>query len=86
VAKPRDIIAEIKAAVPRNQHGLKPWYERAPREHQELLRAIHAAWHAGEFGAKKITAARTISAKLKELGISIGEQGIMNWLDLPQKS
>jgi hypothetical protein len=85
VAK-RDIVAEIAAAVPRNQHGLKPWHERVPAEHRELLRAIHAAWHAGEFGSKKITAARTISAKLSQLGISIGEQGVMNWLDLPQKS
>jgi hypothetical protein len=85
VAK-RDIVAEIAAAVPRNQHGSKPWYERAPAEHRETLQAIHAAWHAGAFGAKKITAARTISEKLRELGISIGEQGIMNWLDLPQKS
>jgi hypothetical protein len=86
VAKTRDIVAEIAAAVPRRQHGTPPWYERVSVEHHETLAAIHAAWHAGAFGVKKITAARTISAKLRELGVTIGEQGVMAWLDLPPKS
>jgi hypothetical protein len=86
VPKTRDIVAEIAAAVPRNRHGTRPWYERVPAEHRELLQAIHAAWYAGTLGAKKITAARTISAKLAEFGIQIGEQGVMAWLDLPPKS
>jgi hypothetical protein len=86
VPKTRDIVAEIAAAVPRNKHGSKPWHERVPEEHHETLAAIHAAWHAGAFGAKKITAARTISEKLRELGISIGEQGVMAWLGLPPTS
>jgi hypothetical protein len=86
VPKTRDIVAEIASAVPRNKHGSKPWHTRVPEEHRETLAAIHAAWHAGAFGAKKITAARTISQKLRDLGITIGEQGVMAWLDLPQKS
>jgi hypothetical protein len=86
VPKTRDIVAEIAAAVPRNAHGSRPWHERVPSEHRETLDAIHAAWHAGAFGAKKITAARTISQKLRELGITIGEQGVMAWLDLPPTS
>jgi hypothetical protein len=86
VPKTRDIVAEIAAAVPRRQHGTPPWHERVPAEHHETLQAIHAAWHAGAFGVKKITAARTISAKLAEFGITIGEQGVMAWLDLPPTS
>ena len=84
--KASDIVAEIAAAVPRNQHGQLPWHVRAEAEHGEALAAIHAAWHEGAFGTKKITAARTISAKLKTLGITIGEQGVMNWLDMPRPS
>jgi hypothetical protein len=86
VAKTRDIVAEIAAAVPRNAHGSKPWHLRVPEEHRETLDAIHAAWHAGAFGTKKSTAARTISEKLRELSIVIGEQGVMAWLDLPPTS
>ena len=84
--KPSDIVAEIAAAVPRNQHGQLAWHVRAEAEHGDTLAAIHAAWHAGAFGPKKITAARTISAKLRTMGITIGEQGVMNWLDLPRPS
>jgi hypothetical protein len=84
--KPEDVVREISANVPRKLHGTRPWWERASAEHRPVLAAIHAAWHAGEFGTKKITAARTISGKLREFGIVIGEQGVMNWLDLPQKS
>jgi hypothetical protein len=51
-----------------------------------MIDAIHSAWHAGTFGTKKITAARTISATLREFGIVIGEQGVIAWLELPPKS
>jgi hypothetical protein len=81
-----DIVAEIAAAVPQKNHGSRPFYERFADEHGELLDAIHAAWRAGEFGARRVTAARTIAAKLQSLGIQIGEQGVLNWLDKPPKS
>jgi hypothetical protein len=84
--KAADIVAEIAAAVPRDNHGLRPWYERAAPEHGELLDAIYDAWHTGGFGTRRITAARTIAAKLQSLGIQIGEQGVLNWLDKPRKS
>jgi len=84
--KPSDIVAEIAAAVPRNQHGQLPWHVRSQAEHGDTLAAIHAAWHAGVFGQKKKTAARAIADKLKTMGITIGEQGVMNWLDLPKPS
>ena len=84
--KPSDVVAEIAASIPARTHGTRPWWERAGDEHRELLDAIHAGWYAGTFGAKKITAARRISAKLKELGITIGEQGVATWLELPPRS
>jgi hypothetical protein len=86
VPKTRDIVAEIAAKVPRNKHGSRPWWTRVPDEHRGMLDAIHSAWHAGTFGSKKITAARTISATLREFGIIIGEQGVIAWLELPPKS
>jgi hypothetical protein len=84
--KASDIVAEIAAAVPRVAHGSRPWWERHAAEHGDVLEAIHKAWYAGTFGTKKITAARIISAKLRELGITIGEQGVTTWLELPPKS
>jgi hypothetical protein len=86
VPKTRDIVAEIAAAVPHAAPGSRPWHARVAEEHRETLAAIHAAWHAGAFGNRRITAARTISQKLRELGITIGEQGVRTWLDLPPKS
>jgi len=86
VSETRDIVAEIAAKVPRKCHGNPPWWERVPDEHRDMIDAIHAAWHQGTFGTKKITAARTISATLKEFGIIIGEQGVTTWLELPPKS
>jgi hypothetical protein len=84
VAKVRDIVAEIAAAVPGSYHGFRPWHERAAAEHGELLAAIHAAWHDGAFGTRKTPAAKAISAKLKECGIEIGTQGVLHWLSLPR--
>lgn len=81
-----DIVAEIAAAIPAVPPGNRPWWQRAAPEHAETLAAIHAAWHAGAFGSRKITAARVIASRLGGLGIRIGEQGVMNWLDMPKQS
>jgi hypothetical protein len=86
MAKARDIVAEIAAKTAHPCHGTRPWWERAPAEHHDMLAAIHAAWHRGEFGTKKITAARTISAALREFGFTVGEQGVVTWLKLPPRS
>jgi len=80
---PADVVAELKASIPTNPHGLRPWWERVDQEHHELLAAIHEAWRAGELGAKQITAARRISQKLRTYGITIGEQGVIAWLKRP---
>jgi hypothetical protein len=84
--KARDIVAEIASKVPRDTHRNRPWWERVPPEHQPTLDAIHAAWHAGTFGSRKRPAARVISAAIAEFGISIGEQGVTAWLELPPRS
>jgi hypothetical protein len=84
--KTRDIVAEIAAKVPRDTHGSRPWWERAPDKHRATLDAIHAAWHSGTFGPQKRPAARVISQALAEMGIRIGEQGVVTWLRLPPKS
>ena len=84
--KSRDIVAEIAAAIPQKRPGSRAWWERAPAEHAETLTAIHAAWHRGELGSRKITAARVICRALADMGITIGEQGVIAWLELPPKS
>lgn len=86
MAKARDIVAAIAAAIPQNRPGSRPWWERAAPEHAATLEAIHAAWHRGEFGPRKITAARVIAKALAEFDINIGEQGVISWLELPPKS
>lgn len=84
--KVSEAVAKLAASIPKNQHGAKPWWERVDPQHQELLDAIHAAWHSGELGAKRLTAARGIVPMLAENGINIGEQGVITWLKLPPRS
>ena len=82
-----DIVSKIAAAIPPARPGNNlPWWERVPPKHAATVDAIHAAWHRGEFGSRKITAARIIATALGELGITIGEQGVIKWLKLPPKS
>jgi len=46
------------------------------------LAAIKAAWRAGELGTRKRTLARDLSARMRKRGIStVGEQGVVAWLD-----
>lgn len=85
-AKRPDIVAEIAAAIPRRNQSNVPWWERTPAQHADTLAAIHDAWHRGDFGSRKITAARVISASLSQLGIAIGPQGVLAWLARPPRS
>ena len=79
-----DIIRSISEEVGVPSPGSRPWHERVPPEHAETVRAIHAAWHDGLFGTRKMTAARVISRRLRDLGIDIGNQGVIAWLRLPR--
>lgn len=81
-----DIVAAIARQIPSARPGSLPWWERTPPEHDSTLAAIHAAWHRGEFGPRRITAARVIAKQLREMGVQIGEQGVIAWLKLPPKS
>lgn len=78
------IIAAIQAEIPPVTQGGRCWHERVPQEHADTIRAIHAAWHDGLFGARRITAARVISRRLRDMGIEIGTQGVVAWLRLPK--
>ena len=83
MTKTRDIVAEIAAAIP-EKRGPLPWWQRVAADQQDTLRVIHAAWKAGRFGQRRMTAARAIANRIRaEFGIDIREQGVIKWLDLP---
>lgn len=75
-----DIVSEIAAAIP-TEHPVKPWWRRISDEQRATIAPILAAWRGGRLGKRKATAAKAISAKLAELGIKIGPQGVQAWLD-----
>ena len=79
-----DIIRSISEEVGVPLPGSRPWHERVPPEHEETVKAIHNAWHDGLFGTRKMTAARVISRRLRDLGLDIGNQGVIAWLRLPR--
>ena len=80
--KSSGLLDDVREAMANVRHGSKRWYEKVDAEHQAELAAIKAAWLAGELGTRRKTLARTISARLKALGISdVGEQGVIAWLD-----
>lgn len=79
MGKKTSVVAEIAAMVP---DGVpKSWEHRVSDEHRQTLEEIKAAYHAGQFGARKSTAARAISAWLRAHNIShVGYQGVLQWL------
>jgi hypothetical protein len=80
--KSSGLLDDVREAMANVRLGSKRWYEKVDAEHQAELAAIKTAWLAGELGTRRKTLARTISARLKELGISdVGEQGVIAWLD-----
>jgi hypothetical protein len=80
--KSSGLLDDVREAMANVRLGSKRWYEKVDAEHQAELAAIKAAWLAGELGTRRKTLARTVSARLKELGISdVGEQGVIAWLD-----
>jgi len=76
------LLDDVREAMAKVRLGSKRWYEKVAAEYQAELAAIKAAWLAGELGGRKTTLARTVSARLRDRGISdIGEQGVIAWLD-----
>lgn len=81
------LVAAVIESMPPRVHGSLPWYERVAPEHREELDELKAMWRAGRLRDKsgqalpKNTAARLISMKLNEGGISnVGTQGVNEWL------
>lgn len=79
MAKGTSIVDEIAAAIPDGPTS-KPWWQRLNDDQKKLIKPILAAWHAGSFGSRRITAARVISDHLSKHGINIGQQGVQAWL------
>lgn len=76
------LVDDVIAAMPANPRGSLSWHEKLAPEHREEVEAVKAAWRAGKIGTAKRTAARIISEKLRERGIStIGVQGVETWLE-----
>ena len=76
------LLDDVRESLAACRHGPLPWHERVAPEHRAELAALKAAWLAGELGTRRKTLARTISARLRERGISdVGEQGVISWLD-----
>lgn len=75
----RSLVDEIAAAIPRH-HTTLPWWQKLTPEQTAELQPILAAWKAGVFGTRRRTASRVISIALQSVGITIGEQGVDNWL------
>lgn len=78
MGKPTAIVEKIQQLLP--VHGCRPWWQKVTPEQAATLDEVLAAWKAGTFGPRKRTAARAISRALADLDISIGVQGVENWL------
>jgi len=75
------LVAAVIESLPTRVHGNAPWYERVAPEHLDELAELKAAWKSGRLGVPRMTAARHISAQLRERGISsVGRQGVDEWL------
>jgi hypothetical protein len=75
------LVNAVIESLPRRIHGTAAWYERVAPEHQAELAELKAAWQSGELKVPRNTAARFISAQLRERGIStVGTQGVCEWL------
>ena len=83
MAKPRqaDSIVEAIAAQCHTRPGFAPWWERVTPDQAAILEVVWKEWLAGRFGPRKLTAAKAISRAIAEIGVVIGHQGVMRWLD-----
>ena len=78
MAKPSP-VTEIAAMIPKHT-GVRPWQDRVPPEVAAELPGIAEAWLSGQFGKQRRTAARAIARWLGSRGVTIGAQGVENWL------
>jgi hypothetical protein len=82
--KARDIIAEIKAAIPATKPGR--WFERLQGEQRQLLEVIGKAWVAGELGDAARPVAPAIAKRLQEAGVKVTPYTVREWLSELKRS
>ena len=82
--KAKDIIAEIKAAIPAARPGR--WFERLQGEQRQLLDVIGKAWVTGELGHAARPVAPAIAKRLQEAGVNVTPYSVREWLSELKKS
>lgn len=76
------LLDAVRSDVANARNGPASWWERVAPEHLDELHAIKAQWKAGNLGKRKKTLARSLSANMRERGISdVGHQGVITWLE-----
>jgi hypothetical protein len=73
------IVDEVTALIPENP-GVRPWWDRLDAKQAAMAAQIIEAWRAGTLGTKRRTAAKAISSTLQRHGVTIGVQGVDEWL------
>lgn len=74
---------KVISKIPPRRTGTAPWYERCPPDVMRELDEIRDAWRAGDIESPKLTLARAISKTLQEMGMTVGPQGVIRWLENP---
>lgn len=82
--KAKDIIAEIKAAIPATKQGR--WFERLDDEQRQLLDVIGKAWIAGELGPAARPLAPVIARRLQDAGVNVTPYTVREWLSELKRS
>ena len=73
------IVDEVAALIP-ERPGVRPWWERLDPKRAAMAAEILQAWQSGALGTKRRPAAAAISTTLQRHGVSIGVQGVDQWL------
>lgn len=77
---PKTVVDEVVANIPVAK-GCRPWWERLTPSQKTIAREILSAWKDGRLGKRKKPAAIGISKTLARYGVTIGYQGVRQWLD-----
>lgn len=72
---------KIVGMIPTRRQGHMAWHERVDAKTLAELEDLRASWRAGEIESPKLTLAKAISTVVRELGVDVGPQGVVAWLD-----
>ena len=75
----REKVVEL---IENKQSGFLPWHKRIDAKTLAELEELRTAWRAGEIESPKRTLAKAISTVIRDVGIDVGPQGVIAWLDL----